>query len=65
MESSKRAQAIAWWSNLRASHQIILMFEYKVVGCTHRNPKDLTGREIEGIWMKETQSIQDSIDLDS
>lgn len=64
--TTKRSQAIAWWKNLRAGHQIILMLEYKVVGCTHRNPKDLTGREIEEIWTKETANkIQDSIDLDS
>lgn len=53
--STTREKALEWWNKLQNGFQTHLMFEYQVEGFTHRNPSNLTGREIEQIWLKEMQ----------
>ena len=56
-----RQIALEWWDKKSPLLKATLLRQYNFV----TSIKSCTGREIEEIWRKETQSIQDSIDVDS
>lgn len=59
-ETSTREQALAWWNKLVQQQKEQLYLSYYGCKVTDKFPD-----EIEEIWRKETQQIQDSIDVDS
>lgn len=50
--STTRQQAMAWWNHIEYKNLIASKYTDITLGRTHEN---LTGREIEEIWKKETQ----------
>lgn len=58
MKKSTREQAIEWWNTVTYKGLIISKY------FNGRRSHTLTGREIEEIWMKETQQILDTVDTD-
>lgn len=49
---ARRESAMFWWSKLSLTLKIFLLGKYSkhIAAATKRNPKDLTGNEIEKIW---------------
>lgn len=53
---STREQAMAWWKQLKSNVQLNYWRNYQKTTFTpSHSPNELTGREIEQIWKKETQ----------
>ena len=58
-EQSTREQASAWWQPLLSSEKLRLWREYQKITFTpSHSPEELTGREIEEIWRKETLNTE-------
>lgn len=52
---STRSQALAWWKQLKSNVQLNYWRNYQKTTFTpNHSPNELTGREIEEIWRKET-----------
>jgi hypothetical protein len=58
---TERQIALEWWDRKSPLLKATLLREYNFM----TNINSCTGREIEEIWRKEHQTIQDGIDLDS
>jgi len=57
-EKSTRQLALEWWANLSTQEQLECWFRFRNSNFTPSiNPSQLTGREVENIWRKETQEL--------
>lgn len=60
IELSTREQAMSWWKKLKSNVKLNYWREYQKITFTpSHSPDELTGREIEKIWRKETKDGSD------